>query len=120
MAYWTPIQVKTVSLSHNYFLILKSYLHSRHFLVKVETKYTDSPQSMLAYPTAVLPTSPESTTATFADDHINFHINKMQLPQEEDVKYLELQLDRRLTWHKHIFTKRKQQGITLTKMYWLL
>jgi hypothetical protein len=28
--------------------------------------------------------------------------------------------DRRLTWHKHIFTKRKQLGITLTKMYWLL
>jgi hypothetical protein len=35
----------------------------------------------------------------------------------------ELQLllvDRRLTWHKHIFTKRKQLGITLTKMYRLL
>jgi hypothetical protein len=26
----------------------------------------------------------------------------------------------RLTWHKHIFAKRKQLGITLTKMYWLL
>jgi hypothetical protein len=25
----------------NYFLILKSYLHSRHFLVKVETEYTE-------------------------------------------------------------------------------
>jgi hypothetical protein len=25
----------------NYFLVLKSYLHSRHFLVKVETKYTE-------------------------------------------------------------------------------
>jgi hypothetical protein len=29
-------------------------------------------------------------------------------------------LDRRLTWHKHIFTKRKQLGLTLTKMNWLL
>jgi hypothetical protein len=29
-------------------------------------------------------------------------------------------LYRRLTWHKHIFTKRKQLGITLIKMYWLL
>jgi hypothetical protein len=29
-------------------------------------------------------------------------------------------LDRRLTWHKYIFTKRKQLGLTLTKMHWLL
>jgi hypothetical protein len=48
------------------------------------------------------------------------HINNVQLPQEEDVKYLGLHLDRRLTWHKHIFAKRKQSGITLSKMYWLL
>jgi hypothetical protein len=44
------------------------------------------------------------------------HINNVQLPQTEEVKYLGLHLDRRLTWHKHIFTKRKQLGITLTKM----
>jgi hypothetical protein len=25
-----------------------------------------------------------------------------------------------LTWHAHIFAKRKQLGISLTKMYWLL
>jgi hypothetical protein len=29
------------SLPLNYFLILKSYLHSRHFLIKVETEYTE-------------------------------------------------------------------------------
>jgi hypothetical protein len=46
------------------------------------------------------------------------HINNVQLPQKEDVKYLGLYLDRRLTWHKHIFAKRKQLGVTLTKMYW--
>jgi hypothetical protein len=45
------------------------------------------------------------------------HINNVQLPQTEEVKYLRLHLDRRLTWHQHIFTKRKQLGITLTKMY---
>jgi hypothetical protein len=45
-------------------------------------------------------------------------INNVQLPQ--DVKYLGLHLDRRLTWDKNISTKRKQPGITLTKMYWFL
>jgi hypothetical protein len=29
------------SLPLNYFFILKSYLHNRHFLVKVETEYTE-------------------------------------------------------------------------------
>jgi hypothetical protein len=48
------------------------------------------------------------------------HIKNVQLSQEEDVKYLGLHLDRRLTWHKHIFVRWKQLGITLTKMYWLL
>jgi hypothetical protein len=33
---------------------------------------------------------------------------------------LGLHLDRRLTWRKHIFTTRKQLGMTLTKMYCLL
>jgi hypothetical protein len=47
------------------------------------------------------------------------HINNVQLPQEE-VKYYGLHFDRRLTWHKHIFVKLKQLGITITKMYWLL
>jgi hypothetical protein len=47
-------------------------------------------------------------------------INDIQLPQSDEVKYLGLHLDRWLTWHKHIFTKRKQLGLTLTKMHGLL
>jgi hypothetical protein len=43
------------------------------------------------------------------------HIDSVQLPREDDVKYRGLHLDRGLTWHK-----RKQLGIALTKMYWLL
>jgi hypothetical protein len=30
------------------------------------------------------------------------NINDVQLPQEEDVKYLGLHLDRRLAWHKRV------------------
>jgi hypothetical protein len=41
-------------------------------------------------------------------------------PQEDNVKYLGLQLDTRITWHKYLFGKGKQLRITLTKMYWLL
>jgi hypothetical protein len=69
------------SLPLNYFLILKSYLHSSYFIVKVETKYTElssvnanvpqwsvlGPLLYLLY-AADLPTSPKSTTAIFTDD----------------------------------------------------
>jgi hypothetical protein len=47
------------------------------------------------------------------------HINSVHLPQQEDVKYLGLHLNRRLTWHKHIFTRRKQLEMALIKMHWL-
>jgi hypothetical protein len=39
--------------------------------------------------------------------------------QEDFIEYLYV-LSHRLTWRNHIFAKRKQLGITLIKMYWLV
>jgi hypothetical protein len=36
------------------------------------------------------------------------------------VKYLDMHLDRRLTWAKHIKTKRKQLNLKAKQMNWLL
>jgi hypothetical protein len=48
------------------------------------------------------------------------HVNDMQIPQENHVKYLGLHLDRRLIWHTTFFSKCKQLGLSLSKMHWLL
>lgn len=168
----------------NYFLILKSYLQNRHFLVKQQDEHTKLypilsgvPQGSVLGPilyliyTADLPTTQNVLTATFADDtailashenpqmasqilqtnldkiqqwltkwrikpneaksvHVTFttrketcpsvHLYNHQLPQADDAKYLGMHLDRRLTWRKHVFTKRKQLGLKLTKLYWII
>ena len=121
--------------------------------------------------TADLPTTNDTTTATFADDtailsshsdpelasqHLQSGLNAIEeklntwiisfnelksihviftlkretcppirvfnkpIPQASDAKYLGMHLDRRLTWNKHIKTKRKQLGLRLHKLYWLI
>jgi len=47
-------------------------------------------------------------------------IKHEQLPQADEVKYLGIHLDRRLTWRKHITTKRKQLDLKLRNLYWIL
>ena len=42
------------------------------------------------------------------------------LPRVNEVKYLGMYLDRRLTWTKHIKIKRKAMDLKLRKMYWLI
>jgi hypothetical protein len=77
---WHTGLLYRLSLSLNYFTILKSYLQNRHFFVKIENKYTapfpihavipgDSVLGPLLYLlfTADLPASSE-TSATFTDD----------------------------------------------------
>jgi hypothetical protein len=74
------------SLPLNYFLILNSYMSNRHFVVKVNTELTGLtpinagvPQGSVLGPSLYLlytadhPTSPDSITATFADDKTPNH-----------------------------------------------
>jgi hypothetical protein len=52
--------------------------------------------------------------------HVTFTTRRETYPRDEDVRYLGLHLDTRLTWRKHFFAKRKQLGITFAKMYELV
>jgi hypothetical protein len=84
-----------------------SLLAIQHWLTKWRLKANSSKSTHVTF------TTPRAT-------YPGFHIYNEQLPQAEEVKYLGLHLDRHLTWHKHIFAKRKHLGITLSKMHWLL
>jgi hypothetical protein len=47
-------------------------------------------------------------------------LKSVHLPQVDEVKYLGIHLDRRLTWPKHITTKRKQLDFKLRNIYWII
>ena len=47
-------------------------------------------------------------------------LNNKHLAQPDDVKYLGIHLDRKLTWRKHITTKRKRLDLKLRKLYWII
>lgn len=61
--------------------------------------------------------------------HVTFTLKKdtcppvtlynQEIPQQDHAKYLGMHLDRRLTWQKHIWTKRKQLDSKLRSLYWL-
>lgn len=48
------------------------------------------------------------------------YLNGNAIPKSNNVKYLGLHLDRRLTWKEHIKKKREQLNLKTRKMYWLL
>ena len=48
------------------------------------------------------------------------YLNGKIIPQETTVQYLGMHLDRRLTWKPHIHNKRKQLGLMLHRMYWII
>jgi len=47
-------------------------------------------------------------------------LNNKHLAQPDNVKYLGIHLVRKLTWRKHITTKRKQLDLKLRKLYWII
>jgi hypothetical protein len=48
------------------------------------------------------------------------YIKQTVVPQPETVKYLGLHVDKRLTWKKHLVTKRKQLDLKTREIYWLI
>jgi len=48
------------------------------------------------------------------------NLERREYPSSREREVFGLHLDRRLNWRRHISTERKQLGIQLSKMYWML
>lgn len=65
----------------------------------------------------------KSVQVTFTTRRMNcpqVNINNIKIPVQTETKYLGLHLDQKLTWRKHIKTKRQQLNLRLREMSWLL
>jgi hypothetical protein len=47
-------------------------------------------------------------------------INNFPIPIKQEVKYLRLHLNKKLTWHTHIKAKRRQSELKVRNMNWLI
>jgi len=64
--------------------------------------------------------SPEFLNKKKTFCHVLGLLNGQNIPQRETANYLGTHLDHRLTWQKHICTKRKQLELQLHRMYWII
>lgn len=65
----------------------------------------------------------KSTHVTFTTRHDTcppVSLNNVALPQSQEVKYLGMHLDRRLTWRSHLWNKRQSLNLKYRKLSWLL
>ena len=55
-------------------------------------------------------------------EHVSplLHLNNKQLTHTDNLECMGIHLDRKLTWLKHIPTKRKQPDLKLRKLYWTI
>ncbi|KAH8335008.1 hypothetical protein KR067_003611, partial [Drosophila pandora] len=112
--------------------LLESYLYDRKFAVRCNTDISDEftvgagvPQGSVLGPTlyvlytADIPTS----TRTFTLNRQNcppLTLNNTLLPQANEVTYLGVHLDRRLTWSRHIEAKRTHLKLKASSLHWLI
>jgi hypothetical protein len=65
----------------------------------------------------------KSTQITFATRRTicrQVSINNFPIPMKQEVKYLGLHLDKRITWQTHIKAKRRQLELKIRNMDWLI